>query len=75
MAAPTTNWVYDKPAGTEKDRAVAVQAKKIERKKIKAGYRWYKVNDRTRILVPFGQDGKPTKDGWRQINIFKEKCL
>lgn len=75
MSAPTTNWIYEKASGTDIDKAFAKKASKLEKQKIKDGYRWYKVDERTRILIPFGPDGNPTEEGYRQIENYKKRCL
>lgn len=71
MAAPITNWVHERGVVTEKDRIALEKALRIEKKKEKNGYRWYRINERNKILVPFGKDGQPTKEGWKHINDFK----
>ena len=35
------------------------------------GYRWYKINERNKIFIPFGKDGKPTKEGYAAIERYK----
>ena len=71
MAAPNTNWVYDKGVVTEKDRITLERAKRIEEKEIKKGHRWFKVNARTKILVECDKDGNPTKRGQEIIDRYK----
>ena len=71
MAAPNSNWVYEKGIVTEKDRIALERARKIEAKKLKNGYRWFKVNARTKILVECDKDGNPTKRGQEIIDRYK----
>lgn len=71
MAAPNSNWVYEKGIVTEKDRIALERARKIEAKKLKSGYRWFKVNARTKILVECDKDGNPTKRGQESIDSYK----
>lgn len=60
---------------TEADKKALARAHKHEERLIENGYRWYKVNGRFMILVPFGKDGKPTKKGQQMINNVKENWL
>lgn len=59
------------PTVTENDRKALVVARKQEHEKIKDGWRYYKINERLQILVPFGKNGKPTKEGKRMIEVQK----
>lgn len=72
MAAPNSNWVYDKGTVTEKDRAALAKAKRIEAKDIRRGYRWIKINDRTKALIECDKDGNPTKRGQEHIDRLKK---
>ena len=74
MASPITNWVHEKGVVTEKDRIALERAQRIEKKQEKMGYRWYKINERNKIFIPFGKDGKPTKEGYAAIERYKA-CL
>lgn len=65
------NWVAPQPTVTEEDFKGLKVAHKQEAKLIKEGWRYYKINDRLRVLVPFGNDGKPTKKGKRMIEAQK----
>lgn len=71
MAVPITNWVHEKGVVTEKDRIALERAQRIEKKQEKMGYRWYKINERNKIFIPFGKDGKPTKGGYAAIERYK----
>lgn len=44
----------------------------MERKKIRAGWRWVKIIPSLKILVPF-EKGKPTAEGQAMIDIMKAK--
>lgn len=66
------NWIKNKDVVTEKDLAAATKADKIERKKIRAGWRWVKILPSLKILVPF-EKGKPTAEGQAMIDNMKAK--
>lgn len=68
------NWISQRitPYVTDVDRKGLDLAHKQENKLIKQGYRWYKLNVLHRILVPFGDDGKPTKKALEKIRNYKE---
>lgn len=65
-----TNW-SSQPTSmvTERDVRALEKAYKEENRLLKEGYRWYKINDRIRVLIPFGKDGKPTEKGLRMIEL------
>lgn len=65
------NWVAPHPAVTDDDIKGLSIAHKQERKLIKDGWRYYKINERLMVLVPFGEDGKPTKKGMQMIEARK----
>lgn len=72
MAATMENWVHEKGVVTERDRIALEKAKKLEKKHEKQGYRWFKINERLKVFVPFKKDGsEPTDDGWRRIANLK----
>lgn len=71
MAAPITNWIFEKGTVTEKDRAALEKAHKMEAKDIKHGYRWMKINDRTKALIECDDDGNPTQRGQQHIQRLK----
>lgn len=60
---------------TDSDIRALKVAKKQEQKELKDGWQYYKVNNRLKILVPYGSDGKPTKQGLRMIEIHKQIIL
>jgi hypothetical protein len=73
MAATMENWVHEKGVVTERDRIALEKAKRMEKKYEKECYRWYKINERTKILVPFKKDlSEPTDEGWMKIAKLKE---
>jgi hypothetical protein len=43
----------------------------MEEKALKKGYRYVKIGNTTEVLVPFGKDGKPTKEGKRRIEMIE----
>ena len=65
------NVVAQQPTVTKDDFKGLKVAHRQEAKLIKEGWRYYKINDRLRVLVPFGKDGKPTKKGKRMIEAQK----
>ena len=69
-----TNWSSTiKSTVTESDKKNLEAAKKYEKKKIKEGWRWIKVNERLKILVPCDKHGNPTKEGLEKIERFKSR--
>ena len=66
------NWVKNKEIVGEKDIAAAEKANKVEKKKLKNGWRWVKILPSLKILVPF-ENGKPTAEGQAMIDIMKAK--
>ena len=71
MAAPTTNWAMDKTKVSDKDMSALAKAKALEKKRIKEGWKWVKVHEKLKTLVPF-KNGKPTEQGQRMIEKRKE---
>ena len=71
MAAPNTNWVYDKNIVGERERIALERAKRLETKMADNGYRWYKVDSRTKIFIECDDKGKPTKRGQEMIDRYK----
>lgn len=68
-----TNWASGiKTKTKEEDNAALKRAKALERKRIKAGWRWYEINPRLSIFIPFGNDGNPTAQGMDMIRKLKE---
>lgn len=70
MASGINNWVHENNV-TEKDRTALERAKKIERKMESKGYRWVKINERLQLFVQCDENGVPTADGQRRIDILK----
>lgn len=66
------NWIKNKETVTEKDIEAAQKARKIEKKKIKSGWRWVNILPSLKILVPH-EGVKPTEQGQYMIDIMKEK--
>ena len=58
---------------TEFDKNALKVAKSQENAKKRNGFRWFKINDRTRVFVECDKDGNPTKQGREQINNVLEK--
>lgn len=71
MASPTNNWVYEKNGVNERDKALLEKAKKIERRKLRQGYRWIRINQRMRALIECDKNGNPTPSGQAHIERLK----
>lgn len=71
MAKSSTNWVQDKNLGIDKDKTILSKAKRIEENEIEKGWRWVKINERTKVLVECDAKGKPTKRGKELIDRMK----
>lgn len=67
-----TNIIAPRPSVGDLDRKALLVAKRLEGKRRQEGWRFYKVNERLKVFVPFGKDGKPTKKGFEMIRIQKE---
>ena len=66
------NWIRNKETVSDKDIAAQEKANKMEKKKIKSGWRWVNILPSLKILVPH-KGGKPTEQGQSMIDIMKEK--
>jgi hypothetical protein len=66
-------WAAPHPTVTDDDIKGLSTAHKQERKLMKDGWRYYKVSERLMVLVPFGEDGKPTKKGMQMIEARKSQ--
>lgn len=71
MAATNTNWVYDKNVVTDRDLKTLEKAKQMEKEKLANGYRYVKIDNRTKALVQCDKDGNPTKEGEESIKAIK----
>lgn len=68
-----TNWVSGiKTKQKDEDKAALKRAKAMEKKRLRSGWRWYEINPRLSILIPFGNDGRPTAQGMDMIRKLKE---
>ena len=65
-------WADERRAVTQAAKAAAKKGAKMERERIKQGWRWVKVDQRSKILVPCDKKGNPTKDGLRRIERMKQ---
>ena len=70
-----TNFIAPKPAVTDADRKALEKAKKLESKQVKKGYRWYMVNNRSKVLVECDEHGTPTAKGMRVIEAHKKSLM
>lgn len=66
------NWIFENPTVTEKDIKALEKVKAKEKKNAKKGYRWVRISPATKIHVPCDENGNPTKEGLRRINILKK---
>jgi len=71
-----TNWITQSanPTVTEVDIRGLEKAHRLEAKLKNKGYKWVKVNDRTKVFVECDEHGKPTEKGNRQIRAAQKAC-
>lgn len=70
---PAVNLEAAKKAVGDKELNALRKAKLQEEKKLKKGWRYYKVSNTISVLVPFDKrKGVPTDEGMRLIEIQKE---
>lgn len=70
---PAVNLEAAKKAVGDKELNALNKAKRQEEKRLKNGWRYYKVSNSLSVLVPFDKkEGVPTEEGWRMINVQKE---
>ena len=67
------NWIKDKVTVSESALRAQEKAHQIERKRKRKGWRWVKVDMRTKVFVPCNGDGTPTDEGQRIINDVLER--
>lgn len=70
----TNNWINNKGRDVEATQKLVEKLNKKEEIRIKNGWRWFKISERTRVLVPFDRRGKPTEEGLRMIENAKKIC-
>ena len=58
---------------TESDINNLEKAKRYEKKKLKDGWKWKKVNERLTVFVPCDKNGNPTEHGEKMIKRQKER--
>lgn len=69
-----TNWAKRGAKNvSDSDKKALAAAKKVERQRIKDGYKWYVINERLKVLVPCKKDGTPTEKGLKIIDVFVKK--
>lgn len=49
------------------------KAKAQEKKRLKQGWRWIRISNLSKVLVPCDKNGKPTKEGQRRIDVLRNK--
>ena len=64
-------WAEERYAVTQAAKVAAKKGAKMERERIKQGWRWVKVGTRSKILVPCDKKGNPTQDGLQRIERIK----
>ena len=67
------NWIKDRASISDAARKAQEKAHQIERKRKRKGWRWVKVDVRTKVLVPCNGDGTPTAEGQRIISEVLER--
>jgi len=65
-------WADERRAVTQAAKAAAKKGAKMERERIRQGWRWVKVGTHSKILVPCDKKGNPTQDGLRRIERMKQ---
>lgn len=69
--ANTFNWVQQEKQRNATSAEIALKkACDLEAKRVRKGYRWVKINNKTSILVPCDKDGKPTEEGRMKIKKY-----
>lgn len=66
------NWATELRVSTEEENKHLIRAKENERRLLRKGYRWYGITPTYKVLIPFGEDGQPTEEGFRKIEKHKE---
>lgn len=70
--ATSINWIMEKRVDDKsKEKTILEKVKKLERERIKSGWKFVQIHHNLQILVPFGKDGKPTKEGLTKIAAVK----
>lgn len=72
---PAVNLEAAKKAVGDSDLQALTKAKRQETRKMKQGWRYYKINDRHQVLIPYDEDGNPTELGQRIIAIQEKLML
>ena len=65
-------WAEERYAVTQAAKTAAKKGAKMERDRIKQGWRWVNVGRRSKILVPCDKKGNPTQEGLRRIERMKQ---
>lgn len=70
-----TNWITQRASSsvTDTDRKALEKAQKQEKKLLKHGYRWVKINDKLKIFVECDKKGHPTEKGQHVIAETKRR--
>lgn len=71
------NTQLSKAANEDKEKSEAIlaleKARRLEKKRLKQGYRWVKVGLRNKILVQCDKDGNPTPSECLKIENLKKQ--
>ena len=65
----------EKVEALEKSEMALNKAKRLENKRVKAGYRYVHVDAKTKVLVECGKDGEPTAKGQRTLDAMRRAML
>lgn len=65
-------WAKERWVVTQAAKSAAKKGEKMERERIKQGWRWVNVGTRSKILVPCDKKGNPTQDGLQRIERMKQ---
>ena len=64
-------WANDRTEHETSAKEAINKCKRIEREKIKNGWRWFKIGNITKYLIPCDKNGVPTKQGNEMIEKIK----
>ena len=68
------NWATNYRTVTEKDINALNEKQRYEQKLIKKqNYKWYKINDKLSVLVPFDKEGNVTPKGKEIIKRYSNR--
>lgn len=71
----TSNWVNNVEKVPDATLKLLEKLAKREKKRIREGWRWIKLSQRTKVFVPCDKNGEPTEYGRRMIEEAKKMCI